>query len=456
MRWVLGQENENSRPSCSWWRGPEALSAPGSGWAPGMFGWAAGGEKPPTRSVTALESSIRAATAELAAASQAAQASAAADASSAEGAPGSPPTAPTTPWYKRLTFFASQPQESAASLPSEVAAPENAAPKRSVLWGLKEEPELETAATSGELSQAEIDRLVEERQRAHREAGERMREEQSAERAANRESRRSKAIKAAPSGEARTREPFVREKSPPPKEKPAGLKRTKSTKLLAMQHKRKGELNKGLRGWITELGMRGWKESKLWVASGFQAWLEEYADAQKARQREALIQPLRRRVKRRQTRAACNLWWRVAQALRAREEVPGQLSTVQARAVLTRERLFHAFFYLRRNAKNAHRLRAAMMAGPYGRMLRESVEEWRQRADDQRAAQKRALRGKAMVRDAGRYALTNALTNAITVSDLSRISPSLTSLSISLLPPPSSPPPPCSPDRNADRPSPRR
>ena len=56
------------------------------------------------------------------------------------------------------------------------------------------------------------------------------------------------------------------------------------TLQASAQYRRKGEVQKGLHGWIKDYESRGWSKKKVALAAAIQAWLESYADIKMKKQ----------------------------------------------------------------------------------------------------------------------------------------------------------------------------
>ena len=183
------------------------------------------------------------------------------------------------------------------------------------------------------------------RQQQHRDEQSRMRSRLAVERAEGKDGRRERSIISYVPPKKRSVVPFDLDAKPTTAEAPAaagatakgkaggkgkakggskpaaaGNAKGKSTKLASMQYRRKGETNKGLRGWVNELDSRGWTEKKQFKAAGLQAWLENYADAKNEERLREIVAGSKQRDELRQMLVACNIWWRVAKQRREAEE----------------------------------------------------------------------------------------------------------------------------------------
>ena len=149
-----------------------------------------------------------------------------------------------------------------------------------------------------------------------------------------------------------------------------------STRLASAQYRRKGEVIKGLHGWITDYGSRGWPKKKVAKAAAIQAWLEAYAEImQQKRLADVVNTPFGRRIQRQRYSRAWHKWVESAYLLAtagAQKALPGQ----RAAQWLRSKRARRAFVRWRSTQEHAKAVALALPRLPYGQLLRAALGFW--------------------------------------------------------------------------------
>jgi len=149
-----------------------------------------------------------------------------------------------------------------------------------------------------------------------------------------------------------------------------------STKLASAQYRRKGEVIKGLRGWIEDYGSRGWPKKKVAKAAALQAWLEAYSEImQQKRLADVINTPFGRRIERRRYSRTWSRWVESAYLLAtagAQKSLPGQRAVQWLRSKRTRR----AFLRWRTTREHAKAVQRALPRLPFGQLQRAVLAFW--------------------------------------------------------------------------------
>ena len=189
-----------------------------------------------------------------------------------------------------------------------------------------------------------------------------------------------------------------------------------SSKMVSLQHNRPGDKPKGLKGWIRDLDARGWSKKKTAMvrgraasaaplpqygalltspclacaqSAGLEAWFEAYAEAYTAIRLAKQIKPFVVRRSLQELRDAAHWWWIYAKALASK----GGISAGIAGRIAFLEHATMMLRWWRTRAQFYKGLPQRMVSMGYGRLLRDTLAEWRANIEGPRArrAELRAL-----------------------------------------------------------------
>ena len=110
-------------------------------------------------------------------------------------------------------------------------------------------------------------------------------------------------------------------------------------------------------------------------SAGFEAWCEFYAEMYGGVRLAQAMAPWRRKRDLAELQGACRFWWQYAKAVAARS---GGIAPARAVRILVLERASRLFQRWAQKAE-ARRVRpTAIMQLPYGQLLRQTLEDWRE------------------------------------------------------------------------------